>query len=66
MKQLFLSFLVVFLVFTTSTIAQETEKVVHQETTVVIPQTDTNDTTNTTLVNHPIETKTELTKASNA
>ncbi|WP_241664727.1 NupC/NupG family nucleoside CNT transporter [Seonamhaeicola maritimus] len=66
MKQLFLSFLVVFLVFTTSTIAQETEKVVHQETTVVIPQTDANDTPNTTLVNHPIKTKTEVTKASNA
>ncbi|WP_248724185.1 NupC/NupG family nucleoside CNT transporter [Seonamhaeicola sp. ML3] len=56
MKQLFLSFLVFFLVFSTSTLAQGTEKETLQEATVSVNEqttvSTTPDTTNTTLVNH--------------
>lgn len=64
MKQLFLFFLVVFLVFTTSTSAQKTEKIALQETTtVLLPEAD--DTVNKALIEHSIETKTEQQQTEN-
>ncbi|WP_299547154.1 nucleoside transporter C-terminal domain-containing protein [Seonamhaeicola sp.] len=60
MKQpLFLSFLAIFLVFTTSIFAQETEKVTPQETSIGVPPVEADDRPNTTLVDHPVETKIE-------
>ena len=59
MKQLlFLSFLAVFLIFTTSVFAQESEKVTPQETTTKRLPVEVDDAPNTTLIDHPIETKT--------
>ncbi|RED50399.1 NupC/NupG family nucleoside CNT transporter [Seonamhaeicola aphaedonensis] len=62
MKQLFLSFLLAFLVFSTSISAQETEKVTLQEITTTLQETEINNASNTTLVNHTLETKSEIVK----